>query len=117
MNTTKDVAPWNMGWAAGAASAGGLKFREPDPPLGYDDEQRTAYREGYLEGRAWQLGNDHGAAGTEPFGDLDEGGEGLLMDALGEVGWTTEDNHPLRLRLLMIYTGALEVAERNASDP
>jgi hypothetical protein len=32
-------------------------------------------------------------------GDLSQGGKALLMDALGEMGWTTEDNNPLRLSL------------------
>jgi hypothetical protein len=99
-----------VGWAAGTAGAWSFEFREPDPPHGYDDDERAAYRAGYVEGRALQLGIDHGAAGAEPFGNLDEGGEALLMNALGEVGWTTEDNSPLRLRLLMTYMRAREEA-------
>ena len=114
MKTTKTTVPGNTGWTAGAASAGSLEFREPDPPRGYDDEQRDAFRDGYLKGRAWQLGTDHGTSGAEPFGDLDAGGEALLMDALGETSWTTEDNHPLRLSLLTTYAEARESAERNA---
>lgn len=37
------------------------------------------------------------------------------MDALREAGWTTADNHPLRLRLLETYEEARESAERNAA--
>ena len=113
MKSTRTAAPRNMGWIAGTASAGSLEFREPELPRGYDDEQRAAFRDGYLEGRAWQLGTDHGTTGEEPFGDLDAGGEALLMDALGETGWTTEDNHPLRARLLDTYTEARDSARRN----
>lgn len=116
MKTTKTTVPRNMGWAAGAASTGNLEFREPDLPGGYDDEERAAFRDGYLEGRAWQLGTDHGTSGETPFGDMDAGGEALLMDALGETGWTTQDNYPLRLGLLETYKDARESASRNAGN-
>src|ERR1700685_2822913 len=114
VKTTTTTAPRNMGWAAGAASAVSLEFREPEPPRDYDDEQRAAFRDAYLEGRAWQLGTGHGSSGENPFGDLDAGGEALLMDALGQAGWTTQDNHPLRLHLLHTYTEARDSAKRNA---
>jgi hypothetical protein len=52
VKTTQTTAPRNMGWIAGVASASSLEFREPDLPRGYDDEQRAAFRDGYLEGRA-----------------------------------------------------------------
>lgn len=112
MNTT----PRDMGLATGAASTGSLEFREPEPPREYDSAQQEVFREGYLEGRAWRLGQLHGSTAAEPFGDLDQGGEALLMDALGESGWTTEDNHPLRLKLLVAYKEARELAERDAPE-
>jgi len=50
-------------------------------------------------GAPWQLGPDRGTAGAGSFGDLGQSGKVLLMDALGETWWTTEDNYPLRLSL------------------
>jgi hypothetical protein len=51
---------------------------------------------------ATQLGTKNGAAGTE-LGLIDEA---RLMDALGETGPTTEENHPQRLALLQAYSDA-----------
>ena len=43
-----------------------------------------------------------------PFGDLDDDGSAALMDALGETGPTTQDNHAHRVRLVTAYREALQ---------
>ena len=72
---------------------------------------RRTVEECGTEGRqhiAVELGAAHRAAGTAPFGDLDDTGSALLMDALGETGPTTEGNHPGRVALVDAYRDALE---------
>src|SRR5262249_9755497 len=46
---------------------------------------------------AAHLGALHGAAWYRPYGDLDGGGEELLLEALGETEPSTSENAPRRL--------------------
>ena len=57
--------------------------------------------------RALELGRQHHAAGVAPFGDLADAGSALLMDALGQAGPTTQDNHYFRMALCEAYTEGL----------
>jgi hypothetical protein len=68
-------------------------------------------------GEARRLGTTHGRAGTNPYGDLDDGGSADLMTAFGETGWTTEANHGWRGQLCDAYTTAWEAAAGRTYDP
>jgi hypothetical protein len=81
------------------ASSGSLEFREPGRTVTTRMSRRRHTGRVTFMGAPWQLGPDRGTAGAGSFGDLGQSGKVLLMDALGETWWTTEDNYPLRLSL------------------
>lgn len=60
-----------------------------------------------LAEQASRLGEAHRAAGVCPFGDLADGGDALLMGALGEGSPTTAGNFGERLAAVAAYEGAL----------
>jgi hypothetical protein len=62
------------------------------------------------EWMARELGAQHGAEDTAPYGDLDDAGSGDLMTELGETSDTTEDNYGYRVGLLDAYRDAWEKA-------
>lgn len=53
--------------------------------------------------QARALGIEHGAANMAPYGDLDDAGSALLVDALGETSPTTARNHLRRAGLIKAY--------------
>ena len=63
----------------------------------------TAGEASAAELHATVLGALHQMTGKRPFGDLDMGGEALLMDALGETGPTMVTNVAHRIMLLDAY--------------
>lgn len=69
--------------------------------------------EAAMHALALHLGRHHKRAGSFPFGDLDAGGEALLMDALGETGPTTADNHARRLAMVEAYRDG--IGERSSA--
>jgi hypothetical protein len=60
-----------------------------------------------LAQRAIDLAREHRNAGIAPFGDLADEGSALLMDALGETGWTTEENQFDRWAAVNAYENVL----------
>lgn len=103
------TVPWNCGY--GAAVAGQRPSRRSD----YTDAQWTAYLEGHAEATAYLLGIRHGTERTEPFGDLDDAGSALLMDALGQTEATTEANHAARVSMLDAYRNGLRAGRQVTS--
>jgi hypothetical protein len=74
-----------------------------------------------LVGQVTELGLQHRAAGTTPFGDAhhvywDEG-SARLLSALGVTSPTTDDNVGCRLRLVSAYCDALEAPETGDVEP
>ena len=56
---------------------------------------------------AAEMGRAHGRARTQPYCDLDTGGDATaLLRASGETEWTTDASHPYRLALVSAYTEA-----------
>jgi hypothetical protein len=56
---------------------------------------------------AAELGRAHGRARTQPYCDLDIGGDAAaLLRAFGETEWMTDANHPYRLALVTTYSEA-----------
>lgn len=77
--------------------------------------------QGEMEEHAWtcqdaramaeRLGREHGQQGKQPFGDLADGGDALLLSALGITSPTTEENAPLRWQVIEAYETARESAQ------
>ena len=104
--TSDETIAWNIGYLAG------VEGKPPTRRSDYSDGQWAAYLEGRTEAAARMLGYRHSLEGTEPFGDLDDGGSALLMDELGETGPTTEANHAFRVMLLSEYRNGLRAGRQ-----
>ena len=93
MQTTKTTAPRNTGWITGVASAGSLSSGNRIFLAATTMSSGPRSRDGYLEGRAWHLGADHGAArrgtvrglGRRRRGALDGRARGSLLDHSGQL--------------------------------
>jgi hypothetical protein len=74
-----------------------------------------------LADRAIQLGLQHRAAGTTPFGDAHyvywDQGSGRLLSALGVTSPATSDNAGWRQHLVGVYCDALETPETGDVEP
>lgn len=74
-----------------------------------------------LAGQATQLGLQHHAAGTTPFGDAHhvywDKGSARLLSALGVTSPTTDDNAGWRQHLVSAYCDALEAPETGDVEP
>jgi hypothetical protein len=53
-------------------------------------------------GKAYRIGTRDALAGR-PALDMDDAASAVLMDELGETGWTSESNYPRRMRMCEAY--------------
>jgi hypothetical protein len=88
----------------------GARVSDPGNPQVAHAEGFASDHQARLNADLWAAGLDartlgriHGHGSVTPYGDLADAGSADLMTALGETGWTTEENFPRRLAMLDAY--------------